>query len=470
MNNVEFIGTAETLDVIQQSVRSRKKGAYLRFGDGDTYIASGGNDSYQQGNPQIMQEMIEAFSISDKEVLKAFPFHTENHGKEEGMVVGNHLLEEDVYEGLKKSIYKFWDFEDDTVYSAVALHQQLNTNPDKVVEFFTSLRRSYDECLFVGNKDIEEKTIKRLFGQNTVHIKTPERDAYSDIDRIEKEIKEKKTEGKYTLIIMCCGMSSRVLTKRLYPMAMRAFFFDIGSVIDAFLDQVNYSRTWLKITDAPKNAEYVKGRLLSLNELAVKHKTDKAEHGFTEFYESLFWKDRLNVRSVLEIGVKEGSSLRMWAEYFPNANITGLDIDESRMFSEERIATVCLDQGDLSSFVDGLEEECFDIIIDDASHRHDHQIKSLGVLFPYLKKEGKYIIEDIHTSNNSLYGLEQNSSETALRFLNRVMADNKVSSVFLTSEEAEMLESSISDCRVLTSGVILDNISHNSMTSVVYKK
>jgi hypothetical protein len=37
-----------------------------------------------------------------------------------------------------------------------------------------------------------------------------------------------------------------------------------------------------------------------------------------------------------------------------------------------------------------------DIIIDDGSHRPDHQLISLVTLFPYLAADGIYVIEDIN--------------------------------------------------------------------------
>jgi hypothetical protein len=44
----------------------------------------------------------------------------------------------------------------------------------------------------------------------------------------------------------------------------------------------------------------------------------------------LFAGIRSDVRTALEIGVWEGGSLRMWEEYFPNAEIWGLDVNPAR--------------------------------------------------------------------------------------------------------------------------------------------
>ena len=46
----------------------------------------------------------------------------------------------------------------------------------------------------------------------------------------------------------------------------------------------------------------------------------------------------------------------------------------------------------------------FDIIIDDGSHKMNHQQISFDVLFPHLKSGGIYVIEDLHTSVKPLLG------------------------------------------------------------------
>jgi hypothetical protein len=65
----------------------------------------------------------------------------------------------------------------------------------------------------------------------------------------------------------------------------------------------------------------------SLDELAVRHGTDKSSrrHGFAEIYETYVRPLRDEPIAMLEIGVWKGASLRMWADYFPNGRIHGLD-------------------------------------------------------------------------------------------------------------------------------------------------
>jgi hypothetical protein len=142
-----------------------------------------------------------------------------------------------------------------------------------------------------------------------------------------------------------------------------------------------------------------------LTEIANKYGTDKGttfypSHGFSEIYDDFFINKRNDVLKVLEIGIDKGNSLRMWRDYFPNAIIYGLDVQTHQFFTEERIITSYANQSDihdLNNFIDEYGGD-FDIIIDDGGHDIIFQQFTLGVLFKYLKPNGVYIVEDLHTS------------------------------------------------------------------------
>ena len=145
-----------------------------------------------------------------------------------------------------------------------------------------------------------------------------------------------------------------------------------------------------------------------LCKIALKYGTDKCreiKHNYTKFYHLLF-QDRIHdVFDVLEIGIgtvelmgknyKPGCSLYMWREYFPQANIIGLDINKEVLFKDENIRCYYCDQSDPKSLLKVVESQQFDIIIDDGSHVKEHQITSVNTLIPYVKSGGIYIIEDV---------------------------------------------------------------------------
>jgi len=148
-----------------------------------------------------------------------------------------------------------------------------------------------------------------------------------------------------------------------------------------------------------------------LSELAAQYGSDKAQLGYMPLYEEYFRRHNFtpeNVQNVLEIGTNKGSSLRMWAEFFPNAQVHGIDITRQYEVASNldcpRIHTHLLNQGsrsELVAFVQcAVKDIRFDIIVDDGSHdQHDQQV-SLGVLFDCLKNSGLYVIEDIITGED----------------------------------------------------------------------
>lgn len=140
---------------------------------------------------------------------------------------------------------------------------------------------------------------------------------------------------------------------------------------------------------------------MSLDEFAIKHGTDKAspQHSYTQYYDMFFYPIRDHRVNLMEIGVDAGASLKMWADYFCNGNIHGVDIRGGYEYLEvnKRIKTHIVDQskrGELIAFAEQYTGY-FDIIIDDGSHQSADMILSFETLFPYLKSGGYYIIEDL---------------------------------------------------------------------------
>lgn len=136
--------------------------------------------------------------------------------------------------------------------------------------------------------------------------------------------------------------------------------------------------------------------------MANKYGSDKgtkvpARHGYTEFYYHILRFFRKNRIKLLEIGVREGHSLLMWHDFFPNAEIVGMDIKKSSKLKQERIKTFKGDQSsieDLQRLID-LYGSGYFIIIDDGSHKSEDQKISFEFLKPHMCKGGYYFIEDL---------------------------------------------------------------------------
>jgi len=127
-----------------------------------------------------------------------------------------------------------------------------------------------------------------------------------------------------------------------------------------------------------------------LHDLGILHGTDKATyHNFCNFYESKL-KD-VEIKSVLEIGVKNGASLKMWRDFYPNAKVYGVDINKP--LGIKGVAEI---KADASKPIEQLYGKTFDLIIDDGSHLCSHQIATYQNLIGRCNKF--YIVEDLHTS------------------------------------------------------------------------
>lgn len=157
-----------------------------------------------------------------------------------------------------------------------------------------------------------------------------------------------------------------------------------------------------------------------LNYLGMNYHTDKAfDHKFCDFYESNLDK---TVKIVWEIGVLNGASLNMWANYYTTAEVIGFDIeDKSQLRLLPNCKTEILDQGDLNMLKKLGERKGVDLIVDDGSHIIEHQIMTFETLFTSLRSGGKYILEDLHTSTPFFQGYNYTNGKGALEYLYNLM-------------------------------------------------
>lgn len=142
------------------------------------------------------------------------------------------------------------------------------------------------------------------------------------------------------------------------------------------------------------------------------HGSDKIwHHGYHRIYPWFFAHLRHKPVALLEIGIDEARSLRMWDAYFTRGLVLH-GIDKDRKATPSPGVTVHqVDQSDqqqLRSFRARVGV-AFDIILDDGSHVPEHQILTLRELWPLVKPGGLYVIEDIETSywgKSAIYGYQ----------------------------------------------------------------
>lgn len=164
---------------------------------------------------------------------------------------------------------------------------------------------------------------------------------------------------------------------------------------------------------------------LSLDAIGVRAGTDKSSmhHGFLEFYEPFLRPMRFANVSILEIGVLNGGSLTMWAEYFSGGRVVAIDVDPStKRFETDRTRVEIADQADVADLVRvATKYGPFDLVLDDGSHIWDHQITSFRYLLPFVKPGRFYILEDLDTSYGTYVAdYQHGAAESAARFLQRI--------------------------------------------------
>lgn len=212
--------------------------------------------------------------------------------------------------------------------------------------------------------------------------------------------------------------------------------------------------------------------------IANKNGTDKGTefrecHGYTEIYEDYIKKFVGKHPRILEIGVENGGSLRMWNDYFVgDCEIYAIDIDSyKKQYETENTNIFIMDQSsrnDWENFKSQFPnngENFFDIIIDDGSHLISHQMITIFELCDALKKDnGIYILEDLHTSIKPDGGYFEGGEFKDTSLFSLVFKEN---SPFLTNEENEILFSKIKDFILYSYHNENGDFKKSSMTSII---
>lgn len=137
--------------------------------------------------------------------------------------------------------------------------------------------------------------------------------------------------------------------------------------------------------------------------------TDKSK--YAKAYTSLFSDLRDTFKSVLELGIFAGGSLRLWHEFFPNANILGLDCNLPYTKFPARIRMKQGRQEDSKILQHLKEQGPYDLIIDDAGHQFEEQVKS----YDFLHQETQfYLIEDVTFLDTEKWRSKQKPSQEFL--------------------------------------------------------
>ena len=212
--------------------------------------------------------------------------------------------------------------------------------------------------------------------------------------------------------------------------------------------------------------------------LANKYGTDKGTmfrecHGYTEIYEDYIKKFIGKHPRILEIGIEDGNSLKMWNDFFVgDCEIYAIDIvEDKKIYETENTHIFIQDQGsrtDWEKFKSQFENNCkefFDIVIEDGSHYPIHQMITLFELCDCVKKgDGIYIMEDLHSNIDrySYFLNNVNNTETPLFSLSFLEY-----SPFLDSDENEHLFNNLNDFTLFSHHNNKGEFKERSITAII---
>jgi hypothetical protein len=200
-----------------------------------------------------------------------------------------------------------------------------------------------------------------------------------------------------------------------------------------------------------------------LDILARKYDTDKRTndigkniyHGYTDIYNKYLFNYKNQYENILEIGVKNGASHKMWYDYFPNAMIYGIDNFSDPYcnvtkedIENDRIKILVSDQTDENEINKFFKDIELDMIIDDGSHCSWHQQKSFKFLFPRLKSRGYYFIEDLAVCYERRFREFDDERSSTLRWLELMQTGNPFSH-YINEEEMDTMLDNISTIEII---------------------
>jgi hypothetical protein len=197
----------------------------------------------------------------------------------------------------------------------------------------------------------------------------------------------------------------------------------------------------------------------SLEALAVLYGTDKVEHGYMKYYDKYLPKSE-SMKALMEIGCYKGASVKMWKEFFHEAEIHTIDLFEGKALDGAEKIT----QGAVNALgiiahkgsqadIDFLYtiKKMFNVIIDDGSHNSDHQLISFKHMFiNNLCSGGVYVIEDLHCCKEPYYWSKDITQfdDTMLGVILKYKDKGELTSKFFNQTENRDFKNLIADVKL----------------------
>jgi cephalosporin hydroxylase len=143
---------------------------------------------------------------------------------------------------------------------------------------------------------------------------------------------------------------------------------------------------------------------MSLVEIADNSRTDKnTTHSYLPLYQQLLISKKESAKNVLEIGISYAGSIKLWSDFFTNANIYGLDVMdienvwEGVKNKENIILYTSIDAYNHDFFINNFLNKNikFDFMLDDGPHTLESMKEFIKLYSQLMTDDGILIIEDV---------------------------------------------------------------------------
>ena len=144
---------------------------------------------------------------------------------------------------------------------------------------------------------------------------------------------------------------------------------------------------------------------MNLEEIVDNSRTDKnTAHSYLPLYQKLLFSKKETAKNILEVGIYNGGSIKLWHDYFQNATIYGLDIRKmcdiwDGIKNNKRIQLCIFDAYDDILFKTQLLDKNikFDFMLDDGPHSLESMKKFINLYSQLMTDDGILIIEDVQS-------------------------------------------------------------------------
>ena len=145
---------------------------------------------------------------------------------------------------------------------------------------------------------------------------------------------------------------------------------------------------------------------MSLESIADNSRTDKnTVHSYLPLYQQLLIGKKETARNVLEVGIYKGGSIKMWSDFFINANVHGLDIMHINdvwegIKNKEKIVLHTSTNAYNPYFFNSHflhTNTKFDFMLDDGPHTLESMQQFIQLYSQIMTEDGILIIEDVQS-------------------------------------------------------------------------